>query len=164
MHVAFFVSARGESCEELFDEAARLGIAALAITDRYSLAGIVRAHEAAKVTGVRVGCRLDLRDGLSLLVYPMDRSAYARLCRLLSLGKRRGGKAQCRLDWSDLITYGDGLIAVLIPDEADETCTLRLRRLREAIRLGRFTALSTCSCIETGMNYRRVAGPEEQPR
>jgi error-prone DNA polymerase len=131
MHVAFFVSARGESCEELFDEAARLGIAALAITDRYSLAGIVRAHEAAKVTGVRVGCRLDLRDGLSLLVYPMDRSAYARLCRLLSLGKRRGGKAQCRLDWSDLITYGDGLIAVLIPDEADETCTLRLRRLRE---------------------------------
>src|ERR1700740_1111534 len=77
MHVAFFVSARGESCEELFDEAARLGIAALAITDRYSLAGIVRAHEAAKVTGVRVGCRLDLRDGLSLLVYPMDRSAYA---------------------------------------------------------------------------------------
>jgi error-prone DNA polymerase len=133
MHVAFFVSARGESCEELFDEAARLGLAALAITDRNSLAGIVRAHEAAKVTGVRliVGCRLDLRDGLSLLVYPMDRSAYARLCRLLSLGKRRGGKAQCRLDWSDLITYGDGLIAVLIPDEADETCTLRLRRLRE---------------------------------
>jgi error-prone DNA polymerase len=100
---------------------------------RNSLAGIVRAHEAAKVTGVRliVGCRLDLRDGLSLLVYPMDRSAYARLCRLLSLGKRRGGKAQCRLDWSDLITYGDGLIAVLIPDEADETCALRLRRLRE---------------------------------
>jgi error-prone DNA polymerase len=130
-HFSFLRGA--SSCEELFDEAARLGIAALAITDRNSLAGIVRAHEAAKVTGVRliVGCRLDLRDGLSLLVYPMDRSAYARLCRLLSLGKRRGGKAQCRLDWSDLITYGDGLIAVLIPDEADETCALRLRRLRE---------------------------------
>jgi error-prone DNA polymerase len=113
-HFSFLRGA--SSCEELFDEAARLGIAALAVTDRNSLAGIVRAHEAAKVTGVRliVGCRLDLRDGLSLLVYPMDRSAYARLCRLLSLGKRRGGKAQCRLDWSDLITYGDGLIAVLM--------------------------------------------------
>jgi DNA polymerase III alpha subunit len=48
------------------------------------LAGIVRAHEAAKVTGVRVivGCRLDLADGISILVYPTDRPAYSRLCRL----------------------------------------------------------------------------------
>jgi error-prone DNA polymerase len=75
----------------LFDEAATLGIGALAITDRNSLAGIVRAYEAAKVTGLR----------LIVLVYPIDRPAYARLCRLLSLGKKRGGKAQCRVDWSD---------------------------------------------------------------
>ena len=40
-----------------------------------------------------VGCRLDLADGMSVLVYPTDRPAYARLCRLLSLGKKRGGKA-----------------------------------------------------------------------
>ena len=61
-----------------------LGIEALAIVDRNSLAGIVRAHEAAKATGVRliVGCRLDLIDGMSVLVYPTDRPAYARLCRL----------------------------------------------------------------------------------
>jgi error-prone DNA polymerase len=87
----------------LFDEAARLGIGALAITDRNSLAGIVRAYETAKVTGVRliVGCHLDLTDGMSILVYQIDRPAYARLCRLLSLGKKRGGKAQCRVDWSD---------------------------------------------------------------
>ena len=50
----------------------------------------------------------------------------------LSLGKKRGGKAQCRLDWSDVVAYGEGLIAVLVPDEADETCALRLRRLAEA--------------------------------
>jgi error-prone DNA polymerase len=109
-------------------------IEALAITDRNSLAGIVRAHEAAKVTGVHliVGCRLDLTDGMSLLVYPIDRPAYARLCRLLSLGKKRGGKAQCRLDWSDVIAYCEGLIAVLVPDDADATRALHLRRLREA--------------------------------
>jgi error-prone DNA polymerase len=131
-HFSFLRGA--SSCEELFEEAAKLGIEALAITDRNSLAGIVRAHEAAKATGVRLitGCRLDLVDGMSLLVYPIDRPAYARLCRLLSLGKKRGGKAQCRLDWSDVIVYGEGLIAVLIPDEADETCALHLRRLREA--------------------------------
>ena len=112
------------SCEELFDEAAKLGIEALAITDRNSLAGIVRAHEAAKTTGVRliVGCRLDLTDGMSVLVYPIDRPAYARLCRLLSLGKKRGGKARCHLDWSDVVAYGEGLIAVLVPDAADDTC------------------------------------------
>ena len=45
-------------------------------------------------TGIRlvVGCRLDLTDGTSLLVYPTDRAAYSRLCRLLSIGKSRGGK------------------------------------------------------------------------
>ena len=50
-HFSFLRGA--SSCDELFAEAARLGIEALAITDRNSLAGIVRAHEAAKTTGVR---------------------------------------------------------------------------------------------------------------
>ena len=87
-HFSFLRGA--SSCEELFAQAAMLGIEALAVVDRNSLAGIVRAHEAAKVTGVRliVGCRLDLTDGMSLLVYPTDRPAYARLCRLLS--RRQG--------------------------------------------------------------------------
>lgn len=133
-HFSFLRGA--SSCEELFARASATGIEALAIVDRNSLAGIVRAHEAAKTTGVRlvVGCRLDLTDGYSLLVYPTDRSAYSRLCRLLSLGKKRAGKAKCELGWSDLIAYGDGLIAVLVPDIADADCALRLRRLREAFR------------------------------
>ncbi|MGH6839130.1 MAG: error-prone DNA polymerase [Methylocella sp.] len=141
-HFSFLRGA--SSCEELFDEAAQLGIAALAIADRNSLAGIVRAHEAANATGVRliVGCRLDLTDGMSILVYPTDRPAYARLCRLLSLGKKRGGKAQCRLDWPDIIAYSEGLIAVLVPDEANDTCALRLRRLAEAFDDRAYLALT----------------------
>jgi error-prone DNA polymerase len=101
-HFSFLRGA--SSCEELFAQASLLGIEALAIVDRNSLAGVVRAHEAAKTTGIRliVGCRLDLADGASVLVYPTDRPAYARLCRLLSLGKRRSGKAKCHLEWSDL--------------------------------------------------------------
>jgi predicted metal-dependent phosphoesterase TrpH len=69
-HFSFLRGA--SSCEELFAEAAKLGIEALAIVDRNSLAGIVRAHEAAKATGMRliVGCRVDLADGMSILVYP----------------------------------------------------------------------------------------------
>jgi error-prone DNA polymerase len=130
-HFSFLRGA--SSCEDLFVRAKALGIEALGIVDRNSLAGIVRAHQAAKETGIRlvVGCRLDLTDGTSVLVYPADRPAYARLCRLLSLGKKRGGKARCLLDWSDLVAYGEGLIVVLVPDEADATCAIRLRRLRE---------------------------------
>ena len=63
----------------------------------------------------------------SLLVYPTDRGSYARLCRLLSLGKKRAGEAKCDLAWADLVAYAEGLIAVLVPDEADEDCALRLR-------------------------------------
>ncbi|PNE12817.1 MAG: error-prone DNA polymerase [Beijerinckiaceae bacterium] len=141
-HFSFLRGA--SSCEELFAEAAKLGIAALAIVDRNSLAGIVRAHEAAKATGIRliVGCRLDLADGMSILVYSTDRPAYARLCRLLSLGKKRGGKAQCRLDWSDVAAYSEGLIAVLVPDKADDSCALRLRRLTEAFGDRAYLALT----------------------
>ena len=141
-HFSFLRGA--SSCDELFAQAAMLGIEALAIVDRNSLAGIVRAHEAAKTTGVRliVGCRLDLADGMSILAYPADRPAYARLCRLLSLGKKRGGKAQCRLDWSDVAAYSEGLIAVLVPDEADDICALRLRRLSEAFRDRAYMALT----------------------
>jgi hypothetical protein len=63
------------SPEELFSAAAPLGIRALGVVDRNSLAGMVRAHEAAKVTGIQliIGCRLDLQCGTSLLVYPTDR-------------------------------------------------------------------------------------------
>lgn len=55
-----------------------MGIEALGAVDRNSLAGIVRAHEAARATSIRlvVGCRLDLADSMSVLVYPTDRPAY----------------------------------------------------------------------------------------
>ncbi len=141
-HFSFLRGA--SSCEELFAQAAVAGIEALAVVDRNSLAGIVRAHEAAKATGVRliVGCRLDLADGTSVLVYPTDRPAYSRLCRLLSLGKKRGGKAKCRLEWPDLAAYGDGLIAVLVPDLADAECAFRLRRLRDAFEDRAYLALT----------------------
>ena len=141
-HFSFLRGA--SSCEELFATAAMMGIEALGIVDRNSLAGIVRAHEAARTTGIRlvVGCRLDLGDNLPVLVYPTDRAAYSRLCRLLSLGKKRAGKGRCDLAWGDLVTGGEGLIGVLVPDEADADCSRDLGRLREVFGDRAYLALA----------------------
>src|SRR6188768_2861274 len=118
-HFSFLRGA--SSPEELFAAAALLGIPAIGVVDRHSVAGIVRAWDAEKTTGVRaiVGCRLDLNDGTALLVYPTDRAAYGRMCRLLSVGKARAGKGACHLDWSDVEDWNEGLIAMLAPDRAD---------------------------------------------
>jgi len=141
-HFSFLRGA--SSCEELFEQAKSLGIEALGIVDRNSLAGIPRAYEAANNHGIRliIGCRLDLDDDLSVLAYPMDRAAYGRLCRLLSVGKKRGGKGKCRLAWDDLVAYGEGLIVVLLADLADDLCALRLRRLKAAFADRAYMALS----------------------
>ena len=130
-HFSFLRGA--SSADELFATAASLGIEALGVADRNSLAGIVRAWEASKTTGVRLvaGCRLDLSDGISILAYPTDKAAYSRLCRLLSLGKARGGKGKCIIDFSDVEQYSDGLLAILVPDEADDTCGMQLRKLAD---------------------------------
>jgi error-prone DNA polymerase len=118
--------------DELFAQAAALGIAALGITDRNSVAGIVRAWEASRKTGVRLvaGARLDLTDGATLLAYPTDSAAWSRLCRLLTLGKARAGKGGCLLDWDDLAQGGDGLLYILAPDEPDAALAAWLDRLR----------------------------------
>ncbi len=108
--------------DEMVLAAAALGLSAIAVTDRNSLAGVVRAHVAAKQAGLRlvVGARLDLTDSVSLLCFPTDRAAYGRLSRLLSEGKRRAAKGQCRIGREDVAAYGEGqIIAVLSPDCPD---------------------------------------------
>ncbi|MEP7254048.1 MAG: PHP domain-containing protein, partial [Ginsengibacter sp.] len=80
--------------EELVEYAAGLGYTEIGITDRNSLAGIVRAHAAAKKQNIRIviGCRFDLLDGYSLLAYPANRKAYSQLCNLLTTGNIRAEK------------------------------------------------------------------------
>jgi error-prone DNA polymerase len=119
--------------EELAARAAELGHPAVAITDRNTLAGMVRGHLGAKQAGIHVivGVRLDFADeSPSLICLPTDKPAYARLSRLLTLGKRRAGKAQCHLTPADLANP-DGVFArgagqiliVLPPDELTESAT-----------------------------------------
>ena len=77
--------------EELVEQAFALGYTEIAITDRNTFAGIVRAHTVAKKKGIRIipGCRLDLLDGPSLLALPTNKAAYSRLSTLLSKGNLR---------------------------------------------------------------------------
>src|SRR5207302_3431837 len=108
--------------DELVMTAAALGHQAIAITDRNGVAGLVRAHHAAKTVGIRlvIGVRLDLSDGTSLLAYPQDRAVYGRLTRLLTLGKRRAPKGECHLDYADVVAHGEGqILAVLPPEDGD---------------------------------------------
>ena len=106
--------------EELARRAAELGHAAVAVADRNSLAGVVRAHVAAKQAGLRcvVGARLDLADGQSLLAYPQDRAAYGRLARLITTGRRRAPKGECELYPADILYHGEGLVLIALPPPA----------------------------------------------
>src|ERR1700712_5352960 len=103
--------------EELAEHAAALGYTAIAVTDRNSLAGIVRAHAAAKKAGIRiiVGCRLDLLDGLSLLAYPTNTKAYSLLSNLLTAGNLRAEKGECHLYKADVYQHAANVKFVVLP-------------------------------------------------
>ena len=103
--------------EELVLRAKALGLAAIGVADRNTLAGIVRAHTAAKAHGVRllVGARLVPLDGPELICYPTDRAAYGRLSELLSLGKMRSGKGDCEIRLADILAHAEGQIFIVIP-------------------------------------------------
>ncbi len=134
---------------ELVLYAKTLGLAAIGVADRNSLAGIVRAWDEGKRQGLDVltGARLQFTDETELIVYPRDRAAYGRLCRLLSIGKAeidsdtaelptRGkpiGKGVCRLTFEQAAELGEGLVALVpAPDPIDGAFEARLRAWREA--------------------------------
>jgi error-prone DNA polymerase len=110
--------------EELVREAYALGLDAIAITDRNTLAGVVRAHIAARQTSgsdinaptfkVITGARLDLEDAPSLLCLPTNRAAYGRLSRLISLGQSRAKKGSCHLRLDDVAAHADGQILIAL--------------------------------------------------
>ena len=147
--------------EELVERAAALGHVAAAIADTNTLAGVVRAHVAAERAGIplAVGCRVVTGDGLAALIYPTDRASYARLCRLLTLGKRRAPKGECHLTLHDLIEHAEGLLAVVeVPDAIDETFIQVVRGLRDAFAGDRLSlGASFAYGADDGARIRAVA-------
>jgi error-prone DNA polymerase len=103
------------TADELVDRACALGYKALAIADECSMAGVVRAHAAAKRAGLHllVGAHFHLRhaDGspaLSLLALACDRPGYGNLCELITLGRMRSVKGEYFLTPDDLARTGQG--------------------------------------------------------
>src|SRR5260221_4796065 len=85
--------------DELVARAAELGYFALAVTDRESLAGVVRAHRTAKELDFKllIGSEIHPTDARPDVLWATDRPAYGRLCRLLTVGRRRAVKGKCQL-------------------------------------------------------------------
>jgi error-prone DNA polymerase len=103
---------------ELFERAKALGYHALAITDDGSLAGIVRALQAARKTQLKliVGSEVRLDDGPRLVLLVQSQAGYTRLCQLLTLARRRAPKGQYRLRCEDAADT-EGLLALWLPHE-----------------------------------------------
>ena len=118
--VSNFSFLRGASHpEELAARAAALGYAALAITDECSLAGVVRAHVAAKQHGIKllVGAEFRIEGGPQMVLLATDRNAYGNLSQLITTARRRSAKGQYRLEWGDL-GAAIGCLAILLPGPA----------------------------------------------
>ncbi|MFN8857535.1 MAG: error-prone DNA polymerase [Planctomycetaceae bacterium] len=109
--------------DELVARAVELGYSALAITDRNTLAGVVRMHAAAKPAGLKllVGAEIWLRDAPPLVLLAQDRAGYAHLARLITRGRRSAPKGECHLHFDDLAQHAPGLLAGVLPQVAGWT-------------------------------------------
>ena len=114
----------GSHPEELVERAHALGYEAIAMTDRATLAGIVRAHGTAKQTDIKliIGAQLEPVDAMPLVVWAANCTGYSQLCRLLTKGyaatvgdgagaARDPGAHACRLSLADIAAHTDGLLA-----------------------------------------------------
>ncbi|MBS0188513.1 MAG: PHP domain-containing protein, partial [Planctomycetes bacterium] len=155
--------------EEFIGQAALLGYRAVAITDLHTVAGIVRAHVAAKDSASRIqfiiGTRIRPTDmpGLSVFLYPTGMDSYRRMCRLLTIGKRRAPKGECHLAFQVLAGLQEGLLAVAMAEDGPAGAhgsPPHLARTSEA--------LSELARIFTGdrlsLALRRPYGPDDAQR
>ena len=116
--ISNFTFLRGASHpSELVERAKELGYAALALTDECSLAGVVRAHAAAREAGLSliVGSEFRLDDGLRFVVLAENRRGYGVLARLITAGRRAAPKGQYRLSRADLDIGLPDCLALWLP-------------------------------------------------
>jgi error-prone DNA polymerase len=190
---------------ELVERAAGLGAPAVAITDRATLAGVVRAHQAAQrmgihlVVGARLGVWLDLACAideptlpeprlhphapappgfLEVLVHVPDLPAYARLSRLITLGRRRASKGRCLLSLHDLLAHAgpgpadtspgrspedaasdDGLMLTLVPPPVLDEAFLEAAR-----GIAASAGLREGAADRLSIAVRRIGDPDESIR
>ncbi len=132
----------GSHPQEMIEQAIALGLDAIAIADRNTLGGVVRAYGAARDLAeakgtlpiqLVIGCRLVTQEGFSLLAYPMDLAGYGQLTKLLTLGNLRTEKGQCELHLPDLWQHASNILAIVVPPaQPDGIFEQRLAQAREA--------------------------------
>jgi len=118
--ISNFTFLRGASHpEELVKRAAALGYRTLALTDECSLAGVVRAHVAAKDVGLPliIGSEIRLNEELKLVMLAIDREGYGNLSELITRGRRRTKKGSYSLRRDDLDDGLPGCLVLLVPDK-----------------------------------------------
>lgn len=149
-------------------QASELGIPVIGIADHNTLAGVVRAYkeldnpEVTHKPKLLIGARLVFIDGTpDILVYPRDRTAYGRLCQLLTRGKRgdditRIEKGECHLRFEDLLEFSEGQLLVLaLPHRFDAASAQEiLRQLKNSRADGVWLA---ASLLYRGDDKRRLA-------
>ena len=167
------------SARELFQRAKTCGYTALAITDECSLAGIVRALEASRDTGVPliVGSEIQLDDGPKLVVLCETKAGYTSLCGLITTGRRASEKGTYRLTRADMASGLPGTLVLWIPDRIVDMAHGRwvwqtfgerawlavelhrgpndARRVRELEAIGREIGLSLVAAGDVHMHIRR---------
>ena len=144
---------------ELVTRAAGLGYRALALTDACSLAGIVRAWEAAKPLGLPliVGSELQLEDGPKLVLLAPDKAAYAQLGALITHARRRSPKGRYRLTLADLDAGTDRLLALWLP-------RWPARGVDEAVLAGEAEALAARFGDRLWLAFERLLHPQDRAR
>ncbi|UDU78933.1 error-prone DNA polymerase [Pseudomonas sp. HN2-3] len=133
------------SADELFRRAREQGYQALAITDECTLAGIVRAWQAAKEHQLQliVGSEIRLQDGPRLVLLAENLAGYQSLCALITRARRRAEKGAYQVFGDDLRAHNQGLLALWIADDPDDPApghwlhTLFAERLWLAVHLHR---------------------------
>jgi error-prone DNA polymerase len=100
--------------DELVEEAQRLGLPALALTDRDGVYGVVRAHVKAREVGVKliIGSEVTVADGSTIILLAQDRGGYANLCRLVTKGRLRSEKGESAVSWDEVCAHAPGLIGL----------------------------------------------------
>jgi error-prone DNA polymerase len=110
---------------ELVGQAAALGYRGIAVTDQNTLAGAVRAHVAAKDSGIKllVGSEITMTDSGAIVLWAMNRQGYGRLSRLLTRGRRQAPKGECALSRSDVAEHAEGLLLGILLPQAEHLTT-----------------------------------------
>jgi error-prone DNA polymerase len=128
--------------DELVLQAATLSLTALAVTDRNTLAGVVRAHTAARQLQFKliIGAEIDLVDAPPVVLWTTDRASYGRLARLITAGRRQAPKGQFHLSFDALAGCSAGLLCGVLPriKPSDEPHPSGERDARLAAALSRY--------------------------